>query len=82
VLIATSAGVGALAQRVSTAIDATPAVTVVPEIGAFGIQGIDHSGTTAQCLPTRSRVVLLEFRFRTSPCTNPPVLVSDRSRLT
>jgi hypothetical protein len=79
-LMAISAGLGALAQRVSTTFGPTPAVTVVPDNGGFG-RGVDLSRPPSQCPPTRSgmRVELVEFRFPTSPCTNPPVLVNDRA---
>jgi hypothetical protein len=79
-LMATSAGLGALAQRESGFWGTKPAAPVVYENGGFGSGGINPSRPTSQCPSTYpgTRVVLLASRFPTSPCASPAVLVSDR----
>jgi hypothetical protein len=78
-LVAISGGLGgALAQHEFPG--SKPAVTVVHENGGFGAGAVNPAGPTSQCAPSYpgTRVVLLEARFSTSPCTNPPMLVGDR----
>jgi hypothetical protein len=78
-LMATSAGLGAIAQRESGFARPRQTVNVVPDNRGSDGRGINHS-RTSQCTPSYpgTRVMLLESLFPTSPCSNPPVLVSDR----